>query len=529
MKYLSSILSFAVFILFCLAIVFSVLFPGITWLCLGSWLLALVFLLAALVIEKDKVLRFVTRKSTRYGANLALIVFLVFGILVFVNILAKQFNWKKDITRNASNSISPQTEKVLKDLKQNVKITYFNRPQEKEKAERVFKNYTYLSKKVKYEIVDPNRQPTLTKSMGVQKFDTVVLSLEGENARSIKLEGVSEEKLTNGFIKLMKSKSQNIYFTVGHGERSLGEAAANGENYGLIKKELEKESYTVKELNLFATGKVPVDADVLVIAGPHTAFFPKELEILSAWIKAGGHVWMAFDLDIRESGLAPGSKQLASLVKEYGVDVGNQMLVDPTSKAANVEPQVLMGFAVAKQHPITKDFPTSNMGLVANFLFPLTARFTLAEPAKDAPYTVTVLAKTTASAWAESDWNSLRKGVVHFDEGKDFRGEMNLALAVEGKDAKKTPYRLALFGSSAYGLNGLLRFAGNRDLFLNSIAWLVNDESVISIRAKNADETGDRLDLSQSWMNLVAILVVIVIPVLIIGAGIAVWFRRRGR
>lgn len=528
MKYLSSILSFAVFILFCLGIIFSVLFPGITWLGLGSWTLAAVFLMIVLGMEKEKVLRFLTKKSTRYGANLALIVFLVFGILIFINILAKEFNWKKDITRNASNSISPQTEKVLKDLKQSVKITYFNRPQEREKAERLFKNYTYLSKKVKFEIVDPNRQPTLTKSMGVQKFDTVVLSLEGENPRTVKLEGISEEKLTNGFIKLLKTKSQNIYFTVGHGERSLEEAAANGENYGLIKKELEKESYTVKELNLFSTGKVPEDADVLVLAGPRTAFFPKELEILSAWIKAGGHAWLAFDLDIRESGLAPGSRQLAALVKEFGVEVGNQMLVDPTSKAANVEPQVLMGFAAAKQHPITKDFPTSSMGLVANFLFPLTTRFTLLE-AKDAPYQTTILAKTTASAWAESDWNSLRKGVVHFDAGKDYRGEMNLALAIEEKNPKKTPYRVTLFASSAFGINGLLRFAGNRDLFLNSIAWLTNDESTISIRAKNVDEAGDRIDLNQNWMTLVAILVVIVIPVFIIGVGIAVWFRRRGK
>src|SRR5262249_31682643 len=157
---------------------------------------------------------------------------------------------------------------------------------------------------------------------------------------------------------------------------------------------------------------------VLVVGGPHKSFFPKELEILSSWIKDGGHAVLAVDLDIQESGLAKGSKQLAELVKPYGITVMGQMLVDPTSKMANVEPQVLLGFAGWGAHPITKDFPHS--AAAANFLFPLTTYLTHDEKPLDK---ISPLAGTTGEAWAESDWASLKQGRASFDPATDHKGK----------------------------------------------------------------------------------------------------------
>lgn len=519
MNLVKSIVGLAAFIAICLGMVFFVLYPSIQWLVFGTWGAAGVFAVLWLVLERQKVLRFLTQKSTRYGANYVLVLFLVLGILTFINILGKDYKWRKDITRTGENSLSPQTLKVLKELPQNVKVSYFNHAQEKEKAEQLFKNYAYANKKFSYEIVDPNRQPTLTKSMGIQRFDTMVLTLA--DGKNVKIEGVTEEKLTNGLAKLLKTKTQTIYYSLGHGERSLDESADNGENYAVVKKELEKEFYTVKELNLFSMGKIPEDASVLIVAGPRTAFFPKELEIIGDWIRKGGHALVALDLDIKEGGLTPGSKQIASILKEFGIEVGSEMLVDPNGKAANVEPQVLMGFAASKEHPITKDFPSSAMGLVANFLFPLT---TYIKTNTINGLQAQALVKTTAGAWAESDWKSIRNGAVKFDQGKDNRGEMFMGVAVEKKDG----LRLTVFSTSVFAMNGLLRFAGNRDLFLNSVAWLSGDESTISIRAQS-DEDKDRLELNQNWMNFVFLLVVFVMPVSILGTGIWVWFRRRGQ
>lgn len=495
----------------------------------AGWGVTLALFLAWVALNHVLLLTVLTKKSTRYGANIALVVFLVLGILVFVNILGKEYHWRKDVTRAGANSLSPQTLKLLADLKQDVKAMHFSKLQEKEKGESLLKNYAYHSKKFKYEFIDVDRQPTLTTSMGVKAADTVVLTLEGSSKR-VPVEGATEEKVTNGLIKLLKQREQVVYFTVGHGEHEPG-SDADPMGYGMFKAELGKQGYTVKELSLLNEGKVPADAAVLIVGGPRTAFFPKELEIISGWLASGGRAFLATDLDINENGLAKGSRQLAELLKMYGVTVSPNMLVDPTSRAANVEPQVLLGFSGSKDHPVTKDFAHSTV--VANFLFPLTSHLSVSP---NPSYGVTPLAVTTAQAWAESDWGSLKSGSVRYDQGSDFQGRMNLAVAIEARKPEADPakkeekkdekpgMRAVAFANAIFATNNMLDKVGNRDLALNAVAWLSDDERFISIRAS---EDQDQLkQFSNSTLNLILLVTVFLIPLLTIAAGVTVWWRR---
>jgi ABC-type uncharacterized transport system involved in gliding motility auxiliary subunit len=523
MKLFKNIVGLFAFIAVCLGIVFFVIYPQLTWLVNGTWIAAILLTLTWLVANRDRVWKFLTKKSTRYGANYVLVVFLVLGIFVFLNVLGKEFNWRKDITRTGVNTLSPQSKKIVKELPEKVKVTFFTRLQDREKAETLLKLYTYEGKNFSYEIVDPNRNPALTKSMGVTKFDTAVMAIDKEGGKRLTIEGATEEKVTNGLVKLLKSKSQTIYFTVGHGEHPLQDGGAPQESYSKLKQELEKEAYVVKELNLFTEGKIPADASAIVIAGPRTALFPKELEIIGEWLKKGGRAIFLMNLDIASGGLFAGTKQVASLLAPYGVSVNDKLLIDPTSKAANVEPQVLMGMAASRDHVIVKDFPYSTMGLVPNFLFPLTTNIKKSSPPEG--INIVTLARTTPNAWAETDWANLRKGSVRYDADKDERGELDLAEAIEVKSAN---VRLAVFGSSAVAMNGYIGFMGNKDLFLNTMAWLTSNDEFISIRAKSENE-GDKLELNQNWLNFVFLLVVFVMPISIVAAGVWVWYGRRNK
>jgi ABC-type uncharacterized transport system involved in gliding motility auxiliary subunit len=522
MNFLKKIVGILSFLAICIAIVTGVLYPSEAWFSGSAALISIVLLLVYLFLNRQNVWRFLSKKSTHYGANMALLVFLVLGILVFINILGKQFSWRKDLTRSGVNSLSQQTVKVLHDLREPVLAVYFARPQEKEKAEALLKNYAYESKKFKYEIVDPNREPTKTKAMGVTKFDTLVLQLDKSDSRKIMVEGSTEEKLTNGLIRLFKSQNITVYFTQGHGEPLISDEASGNEHYSQLRKEIEKEAYIAKPLNLVAEGKIPSDASVLVISGPRSAFFPKEIELIKNYLAGGGKVIVSFLLDISNSGLSAGSKQIAALLTPYGVQVNDKMLVDPTSRAANVEPQVLMAFSADKEHPIVRDFPTSNMQIVPNFLFPVTVNLSRSEVAG---VKQTQIVKTTAQAWAESDWKGLKSGKVGFDAGKDNKGVMDLAIALEEQKSKA---RIVAFATSFFPSNAYINIINNKDLFLNSLAWLSNNDDLISIRAKTEDDT-QALNINQNWINFIFLLVVLVIPLGIISLGIWIWWRRRGR
>ncbi|MEO8049922.1 MAG: hypothetical protein ABI833_05855, partial [Acidobacteriota bacterium] len=85
--------------------------------------------------------------------------------------------------------------------------------------------------------------------------------------------------------------------------------------------------------------------------------------------------------------------------------------------------------------------------------------------------------------------------------------------------------RFVAVGSSSWVANTYLRLAGNRDLFLNMMNWLSADEDLISIRPKEPEDR--RLTMTRSQMALAFYSSVLAIPLLILAAGLSVWWKRR--
>jgi ABC-type uncharacterized transport system involved in gliding motility auxiliary subunit len=90
---------------------------------------------------------------------------------------------------------------------------------------------------------------------------------------------------------------------------------------------------------------------------------------------------------------------------------------------------------------------------------------------------------------------------------------------------RKPETRLAVVGDSDFASNNTVGVSGNRDLFLNCISWLAQQESLIAIRPREPDDR--RVTLTASQQRFVFWLSIAVIPGLIIGTGILTWWRRR--
>ncbi|MGH7412136.1 MAG: GldG family protein, partial [Candidatus Methylomirabilis sp.] len=425
--------------------------------------------------------------------------------------------------------------KVVRGLAKEVQATAFYRSDQPDRrpAEDLLRQYADLSPKFRYEIVDPDRSPGQAKRYGITTYGTTVLETKEKEE---KITEIDEEHLTNGLVKLLREGKRTIYFLKGHGENELDDASRNG--YRQAKEALEKANYQVKELLLLREPQVPVDASALVISGPKRDLIETELKALKGFIERGGKLLVQLD-----PFSAPSLKEF---LRQYGIVGGDDVIVDQFSRVLGGDylmPVVSKYYA----HPITRDFNLAS-------LFPFARSIDVAEKPPQG-VSVQKLAETGSGSWAETDKGELNRGQLTFDKGKDRQGPVPVGVVAtveakqdaqsgteKGKETTQTVAekkknekatdgrptgagRLVVFGNSGFASNNFLNFSGNRDLFLNSISWLAEEEDQISIRPREAKSTPIFLTALQG--RLAFWLPVVVVPVLLLVSGTSVVLRRR--
>jgi ABC-type uncharacterized transport system involved in gliding motility auxiliary subunit len=87
--------------------------------------------------------------------------------------------------------------------------------------------------------------------------------------------------------------------------------------------------------------------------------------------------------------------------------------------------------------------------------------------------------------------------------------------------------RLVVFGDSEFANNNLLTSSpGNRDLFLNTVSWLAEEEDLISIRPQKGGTSGPVI-LTAAQAPLIFWLPVVIVPLAVFAAGAMVFVSRR--
>jgi ABC-type uncharacterized transport system involved in gliding motility auxiliary subunit len=97
---------------------------------------------------------------------------------------------------------------------------------------------------------------------------------------------------------------------------------------------------------------------------------------------------------------------------------------------------------------------------------------------------------------------------------------------VSSKGEGEKEARLVVIGDSNFAMNQWISFyVPNGDLFMNSINWLAKDEDLISIRPKNPADR--RVNMTQADQNQMFWLTMVFMPLVAIGSGVYIWWRRR--
>jgi ABC-2 type transport system permease protein len=469
-------------------------------------------------------------KNFKYGGYAAALTMIMLVVLIAVNLVANQLPLKFDFSENKLFSLSDQTIKVVKNLKQDVTIYTLFAANETDptvaKIQEILNKYRDCSPKIKLKTIDPNKNPGFIKQFSengitpaqgsliivsgakhqlIQGSDLFNYTLNEETMEQQAVSLAMEQRVTAAIVFIAGNRAiPTLYLTQGHGETVW---SPNLEN------QLKTSNFIVKSFTLI-TEAIPAEAAIVVVNAPQQDLTPEETDKLRHYLAKGGRALFLVDYTKNEL------TNLNSLLSGYGVALQRQIVMEgnPNQYFSNNPLSLLPTLG---DHPVLQPLAAAKMPILV-----YGAQSIKFLDLKKQTTTVEPLLTTSAKAWAKTNVNALDAAKTATDP----QGPFNLAAAISDQPANPsttTPTTKIIVTGSAQIINPqcIMQFPGNLDFLVNSLNWLLDRKDNLTIQPKSLLSYPLRLTGLQTL--LYTCLVVIVIPLAILIAGLVVWLRRR--
>jgi ABC-type uncharacterized transport system involved in gliding motility auxiliary subunit len=450
-------------------------------------------------------------RQTKYAAYATVYILVIVAVLCVANVLAERYNKSLDVTANKRYSLSDQTAKIVKGLKQDASITYYDQSTRFQQAKDTLEQYSNLSPKVHIQYVDLDKNPQVAREANVTEYGTAVVQV---GSRKEAAKSMTEEGITGAFIRDLKNNTRTVCFISGSGEHQIDDAERKG--YSRFKELLSKDEYETKSINLLQKAEVPEECTVLVAGGPTSDYLQPEVDAIKKYVENGGRAFIMLDppLKIGREEIAD-NDALTNVLGAWGVTAQKNLILDlnPIGQLAGVGPQVALVTQYGSQ-PIVSQLKGTVTG------FPITRTLEIRNSDK------TSVEKLFDSSDSSVATTNLSSASVNVNDPKNKKGAATIAAAGTYKTGKENSQgRFVVVGSSSWAANSFIRFNGNGDLALNAINWLASDEDLISIRPKEREDR--RLTMTNAQMNWVRTTSQFLLPLVVVVAGVSVWWKRR--
>ena len=476
--------------------------------------------------DPKKLVGTISKKHIKNGtysmAMAAIFIVIVVVINMIVGAIPSKYS-QLDVSSSKLYTIGDETKKVLKALDKDVTI-YQIAPSgsEDDTISNLLSRYKDESKHIKVEVKDPVVNPKFASeytSDDLASNSLIVVCgdrnkvINYNDMYSTSVDYNTWQQTTTGFdgegqitsaIGYVTSENLPIMYTLsGHGEKDLDSS---------FKEDIQKANIDIKDLNLLTEGKVPDDADCLMIVSPTSDISEEEKTEILDYLEAGGKA-MIFSDYTEES-----MDNFDAVLKNYGVERTEGIVIEGDSQHYAQMPYYLV--PTVNSTDAVSDFASKGYYV----LMPYAQGIKKTDDVRDT-VTINSLLTTSDSAYSKVDVNS--GAIEKTDDDIDGPFDLGVSITETLDDDKET--QIVYYTSSNLmdsQINQMVS-GGNEQMIMSSLSWMCSSDetSTISVPSKNLQIS--YLTLTAYDVSFWKIMVMGIIPVVFLVMGFMVWLKRR--
>jgi hypothetical protein len=477
--------------------------------------------------------------------NLVISTLAMVALVGMMNYLAARHQKRWVVTSNAQTELSPLTEKVLAGVTNPVRITLYFRREDSlcQMSWSLLRLYRAANELIELDLVDYEREPGAAEVIKMKyglrpdEKDVAIVYCQGRKrlvhqgelsdldlqpflagqTREIRRSHFKGEMMfTSAILTVVSSRPSKAYFLTGHGE--LDPESDDGQfGYSRFAQVLQANNVIYDKLNLAGAGDVPVDCNLLIVAGVQRPLQTEVVKKIERYLNSGGRMLVLFHSYARVRNIG-----LEEVLRDWGVAVGRNVVMDEKNFVSPNKTDMVV--ATYGGHPIMK--PLYHFQLY--MLLPREVeKESAAATGSDAPQ-VDLLAWTSPSGRRLTDIRP--GGEIHPAEG-DRKGNIPLMAAVErgglrNVSAERGATRMVVVGDSLFLNNNNIDHEGNADFAGYAVNWLLaRDQLLAAVPPRPIREW--KLTMTDAQLTGARWILMGALPGAVLLLGTLVWLRRR--
>lgn len=461
----------------------------------------------------------ISTKSIKTGAYSSTLILIVFAAVIMGNLAVKELPsdlTQIDVTSQKLYSLTDTTKNVVKNLEQDITIYVINSEESADtNVDTTLTRYKELSKHIHVEYQDPLVNPNFYKNYADSVSTNSLIVESGSRAKVIDYSELyvtefdyytysstvtgydAEGQITSAIDYVTNEEIPVVYQIEGHGESALETTFAEV---------IEKENVELSAINLLQYDAVPEDAACILLLAPTSDLSSDDADKIISYLENGGKA--VISVNLTESELPNFDRVLAA----YGVTNTYGIVLENDRNYYYQSPYYLLP-------EIVSTTVTSGIANSSYIFAPYTMELIFDTENEDR--TVEAFMTTSETAYAKADPMTVES--LDYAEG-DTQGVFNVGTLITEGDTE-----IAVLSSGYIFMESANSMVSgtNSELFGNIIALFAGKEESSSIEAKSYQV--DSIIVSQSGIILWGFLLTVILPLIILIAGIVVWIRRRKR